>query len=57
MVYGKIPKELPSLRRSTLSKESQDKEYGIQHIYMKLLSGGMIEKSNYIGASLNGLIQ
>ena len=53
----KMAKGLPSLRRSTLSKKSQDKEDEIKKNYMKLISCGMIRNSNYIGTSLNGLIQ
>ena len=57
MVYEKITKWLPPLRRSKLSKKEQDKEEEIEKNYMKLISGGMIGNSNYIGTSLNGLIQ
>ena len=49
-------KLLPPLRRSKLSKQAQDKEDKIEN-YMKLISGGMIGNSDYIGTSLNGLIQ
>ena len=50
-------KGLPPLKRPTLSKNAQDKEDEIQKNYMKLISGGMIGNSNYIGTSLNGWIQ
>ena len=50
-------KGLPTLRISTLSKKAQDKEDEIKNNYMKLISGGMIGDSNYIGTSLNGSIQ
>ena len=53
----KISKGLPPLRRQKLSKKSQDEEDEIKKNYMKLISGGMIKNSNYIGTSLNGLIQ
>ena len=57
MVYGKIDKGLPPLRRSKLSKSSQYKEDEIFLNYMKLISNVMIGNSNYIGTILNGLIQ
>ena len=57
MVHGKITKGLPPLRRPKLSKKAQEKEDEIKNIYMKLISGGMIGNSNYIGTSLNGSIQ
>ena len=52
----KSAKGLPPLRISKIGKKAQDKEDGIKK-YMKLVSGGMIRDSNYIGTSLNGLIQ
>ena len=57
MVTGKSSKGIPPLRRSTLSKKSQEKEDKIKILYMKLISGVIIGYSNYIGTSLNGLIQ
>ena len=50
----KISKGLPPLRRSILSKKAQDKEDEIKKNYMKLISGGIIVNSSYIGTSLNG---
>ena len=50
----KSAKVLPPLRRSTLSKKAQDKDDKIKNNYMKLISGGTIRDSNYIGTSLNG---
>ena len=50
-------KVLPPLRGSAPSKKLQDKEDEIKKNYMKLTSGRMIGISNYIGTSLNGLIQ
>ena len=55
MVYGKITKVLPPLRRPKLSKKAQDKED--EKNYTKLTCIGMIRNSNYIGISLNGSIQ
>ena len=54
MVYGKIIKELPPLRRPKLSKKAQEKD---DKNYMKLIGIGMIRYSNYIGISLSGSIQ
>ena len=54
---GKSSKGLPPLRTPKISKKAQEKEDGIKKKYMKLISGGMIGDSNYIGTSLNGLIQ
>ena len=56
MVYGKITKGLPPLRRPKLSKKAQEKEDGIKK-YMKLIGMGIIGNSNYIGTSLSGSIQ
>ena len=44
------------MRRTKLSKKSQERWDEIKKIYMKLISGGMIGNPNYIGTSLNGLI-
>ena len=52
----KSSKGLPPLRILTISKRAQDKKDEIKN-YMRLISGGMIGNSNYIGTSLNGLIQ
>ena len=57
MVYVKITKGLPPLRRPKLSKKSQEKEDEIKKNYMKLIGIGMIVNSNYIGTSLNASIQ
>ena len=54
---GKSAKGIPPLRISILSKEAKDKEVGFKKNYMKLIIGGMIGNSNYIGTSLNGSIQ
>ena len=56
MVYGKITKGLPPLRRSTLSKKAQDEDDKIERNYIKLINGGMIRNSNCIRTSLNGSI-
>ena len=53
MVYGKITKGLPPLRRPKLSKKSQDKEDEIKKNYMRLIGIGIIGNYNYIGTSLN----
>ena len=53
---GKSARGLPPLRRTKLSKKAQERQDEIQKNYMKLISGGMIGNSNYIGTSLNGLI-
>ena len=45
MVYGKITKGLPTLRRPKLSKKAQDKVDEIKN-YMKLIGIGMILNSN-----------
>ena len=57
MLYEKIAKGIPPLRRPKPSKKAQDKEDEIIKNYTKLISGGMIGNSNYIGTSLNVLIQ
>ena len=54
---GKGAKGLSPLKRSKLSKKAQEKQDKIQKNYMKLISGGMIVNSNYIGTILNGWIQ
>ena len=50
-------KGIPPLRISKLCKKAQDKEDEIKKNYMKLISGGMIGNSNYIGRILSGSIQ
>ena len=57
MIYGKITKGIPILRISKLSKKAQDKKGKIKKNYMKLIVGGIIVNFDYIGTSLNGLIQ
>ena len=52
----KITNGLPPLKISKL-KKTQDQEDETKKNYMRLISGGMIGNSNYIGTSLNGLIQ
>ena len=54
---GKSAKELPPLKRSKLSKKSQEKQDEILKNYMKIIRFGMIGYSNYIGTSLNEWIQ
>ena len=56
MVYWKRTKGLPPLRRSKSGKKSQEKGDEIKN-NKKLIYIGMIGNYNYIGASLNGLIQ
>ena len=53
---GKSARGLPPLRRTKLSKKSQETQNEIQKNYMKLISGGMIGNSNCIGKNLNGSI-
>ena len=50
---GKSTNGLPPLKRSKISKKSQEKDDEIKN-YTKLISGGMIGDYNYIGTSLNG---
>ena len=57
MVYVKIAKGLPPLNISKPSKKAQYNQDEIQKNYMKIISGGMVGISNYIGTSLNGWIQ
>ena len=57
MVYGKIAKRLPPLRRPKLSKKAQDKEDETLKNLLRLICGGIIGNSNYIGTIFNGLIQ
>ena len=54
MVYVKIAKGLPPLNISKPSKKAQYNQDEIQKNYMKIISGGMVGISNYIGTSLNG---
>ena len=52
---GKSAKGLPQLRRTKLSMKAQERKDYVQiYIYMKLISGGVIEDSNFIGTNLNG---
>ena len=53
----KIAKGIPPLKVSKLSKKHKISRMKFKYIYMKLISGGMIGNSNYIGTILNGLIQ
>ena len=53
---GKSSRRLPPLRRTKLSKKSQERQDEIKKNYMKLISSGMIGNSNCIGKNLNGLI-
>ena len=50
----KSAKGLPPLRRTKLSKNNNRRRMEFKYIYMKLISGGIIGNSNYIGTSLNG---
>ena len=52
----KFKRGLPPLKRTNLSKKSQDRHDLILKNFMNLIGGGMIGKSNCIGTSLNGLI-
>ena len=52
----KSDRGLPPLRRTKLSKKSQERQDGIKYIYMKLISGGIIGNSNCIGTNFNGSI-
>ena len=52
----KSARGLTPLRRTKLSKKSQERQDEIQKNYMKLISCGMIGNSNCIGTNLNGLI-
>ena len=52
----KCAKGIPPIRIPKLSKKLQDKE-GTKKLYTKLINGGMIGNSIYIGRSFNGLIQ
>ena len=47
-------KGLPPLNISNLSKKHKRRRMEFKKIYMKLISGGMIGNSNYIGTILNG---
>ena len=51
---GKIAKGLQTLRRPRLSKKVQASRMKFKTRYMEIISGEMIENSNYIGTSLNG---
>ena len=52
----KSTKGLPPLRRPKLDKKHKIRTM-VFKIFLKLISGGMIGNSNYIGTMLNGLIQ
>ena len=54
MVHEQITKRLPPLRRTKLSKKSQERKDEIQKKDMKLISGGIIVNSNFIGTNFNG---
>ena len=53
----KIAKGIPPPRIPNVGKKVQDKEDEINKKYINLISDVMIGNSNYIGISLNGLIQ
>ena len=55
MVYGKITKGLPPLRRSKLSKKHKEVRMEYKK-YKKQIGIGMIGDCNYIGSSLSGSI-
>ena len=50
----KSDKGLPPLRRPKLSKKHKKNRMKFKNIYMKLISGGIIGNSNYIGTILKG---
>ena len=50
----KSDKGIPPLRRPKLSKNHKKSRMRIKKIYIRIISGGMIGDSNYIGTSLNG---
>ena len=52
----KSDRGLPPLRRTKLSKKSQERQDEIKKNSMKLISGGMIGNYNFIGTNFNGLI-
>ena len=56
MVYGKIARGLPQLKRKKLSKNSQDRHDLIKKNFMNLIGSGMIGNFNCIGTSLNEFI-
>ena len=53
----KNTKGLLPLRRPKLSKNHNRRRMKLKYIYMNLIGGRMIGNYNYIGASLNGLIE
>ena len=57
MVYGGSAKVISPLRIPKLSKKHKRRRMKFKKNYMKLISGGMIGNSNYIGTRLNGWIQ
>ena len=52
----KCARGLPPLKRTKLSKKSQERHNCIYKKCINLIVGGMIGNSNCIGTSLNGLI-
>ena len=52
----KSARVLPPLKRTKLSKKHKKGRIIFKRNYMKLIGGGIIGDSNYIGTSLNGLI-
>ena len=56
MVNGKLAKVLPLMRVTKLIKKHNRSRMKFKN-YIKLISGGMIGMFNYVGTSLDGLIQ
>ena len=56
MVFKKCERGLPPLKRTKLTKKSQERHDYIYKNCMNLIGGRMIGNSNCIGTSLNGLI-
>ena len=51
---GKSAKGLPPLRIIKISKKHKKRRMKFKKNYMKLISGGMVVNSNFIGTNLNG---
>ena len=56
MVNGKITRGIPPLSRPKLSKKHKRRRKKLKN-YMKQIGIGMIVNANYIGTTLNGLMQ
>ena len=55
-IWKKGARGIPPLKRTKLSKNHKKGRIIFKRNYMKLIGGGMIGYSNYIGTSLNVLI-